>query len=217
MTQPICTREPEDVGLRLATLGLSQEDLRRAIVEGQMARDSCTANDPTGTPGYLAWSRTVRTLREVLGQRGWRADNTGTFATAVDESGATAIAVMSGDDDTGNATGTPSTKYSKGPRTHAAVDGNTLWLFEEFDSPRTVDSETAERHGRQTWVLLINRRADLVTSELALPEAIGEDGRIDAWAERLLLEPIDLSSPDLDGHTGSGLPELDVPVRRRRG
>jgi hypothetical protein len=50
----------------LSGLGLSYDILSEAVLEGESARNSCTANDPPCAPGFVAWSNTVRALRDIL-------------------------------------------------------------------------------------------------------------------------------------------------------
>jgi hypothetical protein len=41
-----------------------------------------------------------------------------------------------------------------------------------------------------TWLLLTHRGANGISVELSLPELIGEDDRVVAWKERIILPPI---------------------------
>ena len=43
---------------------------------------------------------------------------------------------------------------------------------------------------RVTWLLLIARGVDEVRCELSLPAAIGDDGRVESWSERIILAPV---------------------------
>lgn len=58
--------EPAAVAGALARLGLRREVLVEAVLAGEAARDSCTANDPLIAPGFMSWARTTRGLREQL-------------------------------------------------------------------------------------------------------------------------------------------------------
>jgi len=178
--------EPADVVDRLALLGLPVDALRDAVAMGEAARNSCTANDPAITPGFLAWARTTRGLRDLLAPAGWRRSCEGGLETAVAPDGKLALAVATGDESTGRAAGTPKTKYSKGPATAAAIEQNQLSLFAEPEPivPGPVPTD------RVTWLLLIARGVDEVRCELSLPAAIGDDGRVESWSERIILAPV---------------------------
>lgn len=200
----------------LSGLGLSVDVLRDAILAGETARDMCTANDPSNAAGFDAWARTVRNLRERLISSEWTRSEVGGLPTVVSPSGSLAMAVATGDEGTGKSNGSPRTKYAKGPATVAAVLRNrTQREFWESDAEEaTVPNPTA-----QTWFLLRNRIDETVYAELSLPAAIGDDGRVEEWIERIILPPISLDPrggllqpPDAGGDRGEA---IDVPVRRR--
>jgi hypothetical protein len=202
--------ETQEVVDRLAQLGLSADALREAVEMGEAARNSCTANDPAITPGFLAWARTTRGLRELLAPEDWRRSNEGGLETTVAPDGNLALAVATGDDSTGRAGASPKTKYSKGPATVAAVEQNQLSLFESLEpivpGPAPTD--------RVTWLLLIARGGREVRCELSLPAAIGDDGRVEVWAERIILEPVS-RDPEPTVNPVDQEPEIVVEVSRR--
>jgi hypothetical protein len=194
----------------LSQLGLTETIIREAILDGELARSSCTANDPPALGGILGWGRTTRGLRERTIPLGWSASEIGQLSTTVDPAGTVAIAVTTGDQGTGVARATPRTKYPKGPATAAAVERNRLQLdlfkrYEESD-----DSEPVV----VTWLLLIARSGKQIRCELSLPGYIGDDDRVETWVERIILEPISTEpTPDfgkLDQPT-----EIDVLVDRK--
>jgi hypothetical protein len=220
MRQPVVRKRPIEVTDALSALGLNFEILRDAILAGETARDACTANDPPNAAGFDAWARTVRSLRERLIAWAWTRIDADGLPTIISPSGSIAIAVATGDEGTGKAEASPKTKYPKGPATIAVVTRNRtqLELWESNEEQVTVPNPTP-----QTWFLLRNRMDDTVYAELSLPAAIGDDGRVEEWAERIVLAPISLDprggilaqpSPDPSGlgDRGEG---IEVPVRRR--
>lgn len=74
--------------------------------------------------------------------------------------------------------------------------------------------EMAERQARQTWYLLFFRHGNRVRLELSLPTAVSDSGVVQHWAERIILDDIDLDEGLADVAIG-GSPDIDVPVRRR--
>ena len=106
----------------LTELGLTNEILREAILTGEAARDNCTANDPPSAPGFAAWARTVRALREILLPNNWSKNDDNNLSTVVSPDGSFAIAVVTGDEGSGQAGAKPQTKYPKGPATIAVID-----------------------------------------------------------------------------------------------
>jgi hypothetical protein len=173
----------DDVRRRLATLGLSPELLREAILDGEAARESCTPHDPSSLPGILAWGRTVRGLRDRLVPVGWTSRDVQNYPTVVSPDGMLAVAVATGDEGTGRPEFTASTKYAKGSATALAVTVNQLDLFPSpaafWTTPATV-----------TWILLVRRDSDVVRAELSRPKLITEDGVIVDWSERVILGEI---------------------------
>jgi len=209
--------EPIDVRARLDELHLTPEILRDAILAGELARSSCTENDPPAFPGQSAWAITTRSLREQLLSRGWSKDDAGNYSTVCSADKRVALVVATGDRDTGRELGAPKTKCPKGPATALAIERNFAQL-ELFEPKRPLASETAEPESKippVTWVLLIARNDYALRAELSLPAAIGEDDRIESWVERIILEPLQFDD-DLDRARGPELgPEFDIDVVRK--
>jgi hypothetical protein len=219
MRTTVIRRTPIEVTDALAALGLTFEILRDAILAGETARDMCTANDPPSAAGFDAWARTVKRLREQLIVLGWSRSESDQLPLIISPSGTLAITVGTGDEGTGIWTpdSSPKSKYPKGPATIAVVsrNRNQSEFWESNEEEAAVPNPTF-----QTWVLLRSRVEDTVYSELSLPDAIGGDGRIEEWAERIILMPIsldpsgDVSVPNSPAGGGGG-ETIDVPVRRR--
>src|SRR5689334_19316059 len=98
----------------LAQMGLTVENLTEAILRGEIARDSCTANDAPGAPGFYAWNGTVRALRDILMPDGWDRNDDVCYSRVISPDKSIAIAVVTGDDGTGKRDACPKTKYPKG-------------------------------------------------------------------------------------------------------
>lgn len=85
---------------RLAMLGLTVDVLRDAVAMGEAARNSCTANDPSIAPGFLAWAKTTRGLRDALAPANWRRSSDGGLEAILSPDGNLAIVVATGDEGT---------------------------------------------------------------------------------------------------------------------
>jgi hypothetical protein len=213
--EPITYSEPADVEARLAQLGLSSELLREAIQYGEMHRNSCTANDPPTAAGYLFWARTTRGLREFLASDGWARSEEGQLSTVVNPNGAIAIAVSSGDQFTGIVGLDSNTRYSKGPATVAAIEQNAVQLA-LFDVGRKATSSAVVAE-RMTWFLLVYRGVQEIRSELSLAHEISDEGRVESWAERIILPVIGLEpEPDSLDLPNDGGNDFDVEISRRK-
>jgi hypothetical protein len=204
-----------DVASRLFTIGVSEAQLRDAVARGLNARKLCTPFHPPNAPGFYQWAEIVVALREVLTPLGWEKDDTGGFSTIVSPDGLLAITVATGDERTAReGLPMPATKYRRGAMTHAAVEVNQQ-LRLDLVTGKVIFPEEEEQAKRETWWLLVHTRHDEMRLELSCPKGVGEDGRIDAWTERVILEPLPidgtlpLTTDELD------LVPIDVPVERR--
>ncbi|MGA3105890.1 MAG: hypothetical protein ABSD53_15520 [Terriglobales bacterium] len=214
----VILKEPIDVRNRLAELGLEEEDLRFAVQRGAAAAAECTDNHPIQAPGFYRWSEAIAAKRERLLPKGWERFNDGGLPFTVDPTGTIAITVAAGDEFTGCPDKNPSTKSSKGPRTfHAVEDNSQLPLL--FDGVPIRPEHLTSSHGRMTWLLLAypHYGSREIKSELSRPVRMGEDNRVQGWAERIILSSIpfdgDVLSVPVDNAPKT--PELDVPIRRR--
>ncbi len=187
--------------------GLSEEVIENAIRQSETERDSCTAHDPTCLPGFLAWGRCIRFLRDQLVLMKWRANDDRNYPTVVSPNGEVAIAVATGDDGTGQEDKHPGTKFPKGTVTQDAVDVNVqCLLFEETPEAR-------QEPPRATWLLLKRRVNNVVYFELSLPNKISSDGVIKSYHKRIIFPAITLESNVIVQDDTEDA--IDVPVLRR--
>jgi hypothetical protein len=200
---------PIEIVDALAELGLTTEILIEAIRRGEIARDSCTANDAPSAPGFYAWAGTVRALRDILMPQRWTRNDNICYSRVISPDRSIAIAVVTGDDGTGNKAVSPKTKYPKGIATQAAVSSNQWCLFGESLS---VEDEVLETW--ITWMLLKKRTGDSVFAELSLPSRMTKEGQVESWQTRIILNPI-LIDPNIEVDDNSSEPPIDVLVRRR--
>src|SRR5262245_24141618 len=101
-------RVQQDATDRLAELGLDVELLRRAVLAGAMAADTCTDLDPPGFRGYTQWGVCTRELRMGLAPH-WTPRNRQNLPLVVSPDGAMCITVGMGDAATGIESATPQT------------------------------------------------------------------------------------------------------------
>jgi hypothetical protein len=159
----------------------------------------------------------VCALREYL-VPAWERCDDNNYSLAVNAEGTVAIAVATGDEDTGRTDGEPTTKSSKGPATAEAVTSNQTQfelplIFPPVQVPARP-AETAEK--RMTWILLVHRAVGEVRCELSLPTSMGADGRVDGWRERIILKPIPIDPEAFQVTPATPvLPDISVDVKRR--
>jgi hypothetical protein len=178
--------EPNDVFAQLDRLGLTRGVLEMAVTQGEAQRRLGSNLDPKPAPGFTAWSRTIRVLREGLIEfnAGWYPEDWVGIPMIVNADETIRLTATSGDENTGRPeTGIdPRTKNPKGGGTAEAVAENAQ---QSLDIP-----------GPTTWVLLYDSTADGLFAELACPEALAANGYIEAWTERIILGHIDLGDSD---------------------
>lgn len=210
--------EPSEVRARLADLGLAEESLQDVVRQGYLAFANCTENHPPLIPGILAWGETIRALREYLLPIGWTRSDENNYSVVIDPTGRIAIAVATGDDGTGRAYATPSTKAPKGPNTSAAVNVNQLELDLRIEPSTRESQKSPVEQGEArivTWLLLMCRAPGEVRCELSLPSSMKVDGHIDGWSERILLGSIPLDGDVIEVTPPPSAPDIMIDVRRR--
>ncbi len=201
---------------KLLSLGLTEDILLNVVRSGVLARRDCTPNHPPIYAGISAWANAVRTLREHLLPKKWTRSDEGNYSLVIHPDGNIAIALATGDENTGNPAATPMTKSPKGPITRSAVAVNLsqMSLFQEYeDTPSDFDSSSNE--SRFTWMLLMARVGNKVKSELSLP--ISCVGKVNAWNERIILSDIDLD-PNTDIFATPivpQMPDIEIDIRRK--
>ena len=205
-------KELDDVQMVLDRLGVPLQVLQEAVQAGYVSRISCTTNDAPSASGFYQWNGTLRNLREKMVSAGWQRNNTSNWPTIVHPEKLLAIAVSSGNENTGRVNGVLSTKNAKGIRTVTAVsiNANQLWLpgFE------FMQLEQGAQISYPTWFLLFYADEKELRAELSLPVKVDSEGRVNSWRERIILpvlslEPeIKISEPDFG-------PDVDIKITRR--
>jgi hypothetical protein len=160
----------------------------------------------------------VRGLREYALPMGLRRSDQNNYSVVIDDERRLVVAVATGDEATGVASLSPTTRAVKGISVLLAVVANQaqLSLFSNDELPTTppTSADADVREDMVTWILLIHRAKREVRCELSLPSSMGADGRINAWHERIILDavPVDGESMDIVVPT---VPDIDVDVQRR--
>ena len=208
---------PRDVRAALAKLGLTLEPLQEAVRVGYaIGRISRTENDAPSAPGFYQWNETVKALREQLVvTKGWFRNNGGGLPTVVNPQDTIAIAVYSGNENTGTHK-TPSTKYQKGPCTTCMVEANAEQLELGIEVPQIAPVQPSlDSNVIATWALLFYADKEEIRSELSLPTVIN-GGQINQWRKRIILPAIPLDGDEYRGTKEPDFgPDVDIEIRRR--
>ena len=211
MMLPVRNEEVEVQSRLEKTFGLSPEMIQDVIMQGLLARTSCTQHHPRTFPGLFQWAETVRALRDKTAPMGWGSSDENNYPLCVHPSGNITIAIYTGDRDTGAAGCNPSNRAAKGTNTEQAVWANQkqLSLFDVLpELPSTSDDSS-----RIMWVLLYHVALNEIRFELSLPMNI-VGGKIRSWKERLIFPAISLDQANfvIDDNEG---PEIDIHVERK--
>jgi hypothetical protein len=219
----------DKVGARFWELGFpTVQQFQDALLEGNLARSTCTKLDPPSFRGTTGWAVPIRSLRRQMLPAGWTKNDKGNFSRTVAPDGNRQIVVSTGTSGTGKEKGKPKTRSFKGPKALTLLALNTAQY--ELDAllaqlPIEVPEPEAEREPETWWLLIQYRRAKSGTwriySELSLPDGRiepnpkKEKARIVGWSERLILPRIDIAGEGTRQRIPEPGPEFDVSVSRR--
>jgi hypothetical protein len=210
----IVHKEVEDVDSQLGKLGLKRELIARCPVAGYMARTGCTPHHPANYGGMVHYGEMIRQLRDELVPLGWSAASDMNLEVTVSPEKGIAISVVSGDENTGLAGRTPSTKRRRGSVTTRLVDDNKQLAFDLVVPNLAPKVNDDGKELRQTWVLLHYFNRNELRYELSRPVRIGDDGYIESWQERIIFPavPIDgIALPTLPDYAEQ--PDVDVQFK----
>lgn len=179
--------------------------LTEAMTAGQMALAACTVDRPPMARGVHVWGTIIEALRRLGRADGWTRSE-GKLSSVLSPDETVQITVATGDEATGVEGATPRTKYPRGAASVEAIEDNQIALFPEARPARRRTS------GVLTWLLLHRRVRDCVRWELSLPKSVDEDGIIQTWVDRIILDP--LACDLVDDAILSSTEDLDLAARR---
>jgi hypothetical protein len=214
--QTLLHTDSDAVQVALGRLDLEEEILLTAAQASYLAKANSTANHPPMHAPFVAWSEAVRALRDGLVTRGWQRNNDKNWPRTIHPSGNIALTVATGNEATGRAGDSPSTKAAKGPSTVGALEVNRglqFWL-PGMEPPRALDANEEEDSKTITWLLLVHHADNEIRAELSLPLDVDRDGKVAVWRERIILRSIQLDGEPVEVQPPA-LPDIDVAVRRK--
>jgi hypothetical protein len=190
---------PEGAAERLAELGLTTEAIHASIRAGDTERSRASgAYYPRNYPGIAMWAGTLAQLRreQVKLQVNWQIGQTGNYETVYSAERKIAFAVVAGDAYTGvDGKRQPKLTRKRGPKTKQRVDRNRRRLGQlALDLQLSLGERgLPPDEDCQTWFVLVCAADDEVRVEVSLPRAVGDDGLVGEWVERILLLPVPLT------------------------
>jgi hypothetical protein len=109
----------------------------------------------------------------------------------------------------------PKTKNPRGPATQAAITENVVQLDLFFAAGVPMVLKVKPTTGLVTRFLLVHRAQSEIRAELSVPADMEDGGKVDAFTERIILEPIPLDAGPNPKRFDEG-DGVDVPVRRKK-
>lgn len=187
-SRPVVT-ETGGASARLFALSRDlQWELFSEVMEvGLRARHEATPSHAVTAAGSYQWHASVPALRERLQYLGWTRKDPKNCPIIISPDRSVAIAVMTGDEDTGNPDPNvkPSNRSKKGKFLEEQIKLNNA-----FNRQYTLfkQDQGSGRHATELWVLLYHHDAirKEVRYELSLPSEFRKKNII-GWSERILL------------------------------
>ncbi|MEU4712936.1 hypothetical protein AB0F73_04630 [Micromonospora purpureochromogenes] len=172
-------------GQELAELGLSEDIVMGAVTAGYGKMSACNDLHPANFPGILLWAEIVRHLRQYLVPRGWKVGRSHGYETVYNPVTGVALAVVSGNADTGNPGKQPKSRRKRGAvtRRRVTINARQMALF-ELPKQEVTDDEC------KTWFVLVRGEKDEVRVEVSLPLSMDDANYVDGFARRILLPAI---------------------------
>jgi hypothetical protein len=217
--QPL-VHENTKAASRLADFGLTGEDLHLALRGADAEARTWTRLAPPAMSGIARWGKTNELLRVRLLPRGWSQDNPNCLPRTISPDGKFAVVATAGDVMTGLPDARPATKYAKGLETARAIERNVQLAFDfpGIDIAGALSAVVNSHAALVTWLLLYHATRTQICAELSLANGISPRGHVDAWAERIILPPVELNGPDVTNRrtpVEDGLGGVTVTVEKR--
>ena len=206
--------KPDEKRQRLNELGLNEEVLRGAVLQGHLNRMGLSAQHPKIYLSLNMWGEIVAALRSGLRPLGWVAMEENNFPQTVHEKLNLSIVVQSGTKETGIFPGKdPTCRSKKGWNTEESVKAN--FQLSLFEIPNVQIKKQGSKKTIQTWILLHYRDVNLqeIRLELSRP-LLMEDGKFKKFAERIILNSIPFGDESVEINAPSG-PDIEVDIRRK--
>lgn len=179
----------EDLARHLSPLYLEAAVFERAVSVGAAESRTFSQGAPKSAPNMMRWYRTVEIMHEqlMLLQLNWKRSDPQNLPYFSQTDLNLGLITSSGDEFTGAAWSSPSTKNPKGSAFARRVDVNGQAAL--FGHPTDDGDEIDVKY---LWILLYNERDGMVYLELSRPSSMAGK-HIDSWSERIIFPPFDLA------------------------
>ncbi|MGE9746237.1 hypothetical protein [Bdellovibrio bacteriovorus] len=197
---------------RLLELNMPPEILTQTVTTIVMNRANADEYCPIQAPGMMGWIGGVRTFRLGLVNIGYTLSNKKGFSSVVSPDGRLEFFIMSTGKGTGRADGvSPKSKAPRGIQTVRRVEENQLSF--PLDVLMAGNVNTVEAVTREHWCFMYYITKNVMYSEFSKPLAVDDKGYVSEWAERIILDPIQIASETIEvGELEESNVHMDVPV-----
>lgn len=201
---------------RLQELGIEKHQIVAAVEAAEIERRSCSSLEPSISAPFKAWAAAFRTIAEYKVKEGWVRTESYGLPRMLNLETAVAIAVVSGDEQTGRRYGSPKSRSPRGPQSVLLVRRNERQLRMPFVENVVRFKPLPLPVEQITWWLLIYSKGDELRAEVSLPVGLDSDWRFSDWQERIIVDLPNFALPPLRSEEDEEPPlEFEIPVRQR--
>lgn len=178
---------------KLREMELSYEILANAASNGYKMKKKKSKYAPPICKSISFWENTIVMLREqLIEKQGWHICDDYNLNRTISPKSDYSIVVSSGNANVGKNVN-PTTLNKKGQLSAAVVDVNNVVQLSLFP----IQSSKTKKYNVERiphWFFLYYNDGNKIWLELSLPRQIGKDGRISSWFQRIILEPVEITS-----------------------
>ena len=207
--------DPIEADAQLYLWGLDRAKLIESVLYGRSFYVECTANDPRGFAGAIAYARTGRRLRDLFaGQDGWSKDEINNQTAIRNDSLKLRLYPCNFDSRTASKR-TPCNLTDKGNAAQEDTEHNAQLSL--FDMPEMLSDIEEINDAYQTLLLGMNFESEFAKAEVSLPVTFSRK-RFTGLAIRVPL--LDGLSPDKGPQTkykpDDSFGEVDIQIGRKK-
>lgn len=187
----------------IKSLGLTEEHLQAAIMEGLHEMRRSSKLHPRTDPGSRAWGGVICGLRRELlaSDPSWKLSRVKGIELTHNKELNISIIVMSGDKDTGLAEGSPKSKNPKGTATESLVTYNyDLFNPQPTNITSIVDDTPIDVNVTYILLYFFDHAKKEIRYELSLPVGMAHTKgktKVSAWKQRNILPALPYESNDV--------------------
>jgi len=214
----IATYYKEEAAIaELKSMGLNTDIFNDALAYGWNFRiNSQEAFDVPLFGGTSQWAKSTSRLRFLLSSIGWQSDDDKNLSKIVSPNKEIAIIVSSGNAGTGKEGVPVTTKNPKGELLETIINSNLEGIQKKL-FPNVQEIIKKDFDIKAIWYLLYfnDENKNEIRSELSLPIQIENNGKINKWAKRILLSPVNVDPTPLNNYKQEFNDDIQIDISRK--